>query len=102
MQGILVQPGETCSQIRRYLAARPRVSDTEAGISDSPHTCAARNSQWVTEIQQVFPLHKSITTRSLVGSRGVYMSAMPATALPVAALGPTGLQAVAQLAAAHS
>ena len=100
MRGIFVHPGETCVQMRGHLAATPSPSDPEAGTGAALR--AAHNSQWVTEIQQVFRLRRSITARSLGGSQGVYMAEMPATALPVAALGPAGLQTVAELAAAHS
>jgi len=56
----------------------------------------------VRSASSVFPLRRSIATTSLGGCRGVYMAVVPATALPATALGPTGLQTVAELAAKHS
>ena len=101
-RGISVDSGETCAQMRGRLVAMASATDTEAGTAASLRTCAARDAKWITEIRQVFPLRRSIATTSLGGSRGVYMALVPATALPAAALGPTGLQTVAELAAKHS
>jgi hypothetical protein len=102
LRGIAVDPSQTCEQLKSRLRATPSATDTGAGTGASLRTCAARDSRWITEIREVFPLRKSIATTSLGGSRGVYMALVPATALPAAALGPTGLQTVAELAAKHS
>ena len=102
MRGLEVHPDETCTQLRGHLATTPRASETVQTTHAPLRTCAARDSKWVTEILQVFPLRRSIPTRAVGGSRGVYMAEMQATALPVQALGPDGMQTVAELAALHS
>ena len=102
LRGISVLPGETCAQMRDRLAATTSALGGGEGMGVPLHTCAARDAQWKTEILQVFPLRRSLPTRRLGGLQGVYMAEMPATALPVAALGPEGMQTVARLAAAHS
>ena len=102
MRGLEVHPAETCAQLRGHLATTPAASEIAERTDVPLRTCAARDSQWVTEIAQVFTLRRSIPARIVGGCRGVYMAEMQATALPVAALGPAGMQTVAELAAAHS